>query len=152
MKLLRKAWPFPCNKLSYSKKECRYLMGGGIFFVRCRNYLRFCHQAVAILCYLCVCRMRVAFQRINKTSTFRMRGRCFHEANFCTTMNSARYKTVTYKGVKEGRSSVEDILSVFSIDGFVSDDEFAADMQLLVSGAMSPEQHRAYLKQKYQQN
>lgn len=67
-------------------------------------------------------------------------------------MNNARYKTVTYKGVKEGRSSVEDILSVFSIDGFVPDDEFAADMQLLVSGEMSPDEHRAYLKQKYQQN
>ena len=64
-------------------------------------------------------------------------------------MDDSRHKSLTYKGMKFGRGSVEDILSAFSIDSFVPDDEFAADMDLLVSGRMSPEEHRAYLKDKY---
>lgn len=66
-------------------------------------------------------------------------------------MHDARHKSHTYRGVKESRSSVEEILSVFSIDGFVPDDEFAADIDLLVSGKMSPDEHRAYIKEKYKQ-
>lgn len=64
-------------------------------------------------------------------------------------MDDTRYKPLTYKGMKYGRGSVEDILSAFSIDSFVPDDEFAADMELLVSGKMSPEEHRVYLRDKY---
>lgn len=61
-----------------------------------------------------------------------------------------RHRPLTYRGLKEKRSSVEDMLSFFSINGFIPDDEFAADMQLLVSGQMTPEEHRAYLKAKYE--
>lgn len=65
-------------------------------------------------------------------------------------MRDARHKSMTYRGVKQWGNSLEEVLSVFSIDGFVPDDEFAADIDLLVSGKMSPEEHRAYLKDKYQ--
>lgn len=65
-------------------------------------------------------------------------------------MDDTRHKSLNYKGMKFGRGSVEDILSALSIDSFVPDDEFAADLDLLVSGKMSPEEHRAYLKSKYQ--
>lgn len=63
-------------------------------------------------------------------------------------MTDSRHKTLTYRGVS-ARQRPEELLSSFSINGFVPDDEFAADMQLLVSGKMSPEEHRAYLKNKY---
>lgn len=65
------------------------------------------------------------------------------------TMRDTRHKSMTYQGVKQWGNSLEEVLAVFSIDGFVPDDEFAADMDLLVSGKMSPEEHRVYLKDKY---
>lgn len=65
-------------------------------------------------------------------------------------MEDDRYKTITIKGVKERQRSLEELLSIAHIDGFVPDDEFARDMQLLVQGEMSPEEHREYLKKKYQ--
>lgn len=63
-------------------------------------------------------------------------------------MTDSRHKTLTYRGVSVRQRS-EELLSSFSINRFVPDDEFAADLQLLVSGKMSPEEHRAYLKNKY---
>lgn len=67
-----------------------------------------------------------------------------------TNMQDRRHRPVTFRGVKGHRRSLEELLTTFYIDGFVSDDEFARDMDLLVNGKMSPEQHREYLKQKYQ--
>lgn len=64
-------------------------------------------------------------------------------------MTENRHKTMTFKGVLSRRQSLEDVLSALNIGSYVPDDEFAADMQLLVSGKMSPEEHRAYLKEKY---
>lgn len=60
-----------------------------------------------------------------------------------------RHKTITFKGVNIWRTPLQERLSLFNINGFVSDEEFAADIHLLVNGEMSPEEHRAYLKNKY---
>ena len=67
-------------------------------------------------------------------------------------MYDNRYKTITIKGVNLGHTSPQELLSSFSINGFVPDEEFAADIQLLVNGEMSPEEHRTYLKNKYSVN
>lgn len=65
-------------------------------------------------------------------------------------MDEGRYKPLTFKAVKERQRSLEELLTLAHMDGFVPDDEFARDMQLLVQGEMSPQQHREYLKKKYQ--
>ena len=65
-------------------------------------------------------------------------------------MSDGRHKQFTIQGVKERQRSLDELLSLARIDGFVPDDEFARDMDLLVSGKLSPEEHREYLKKKYQ--
>ncbi len=62
-----------------------------------------------------------------------------------------RHRPVTFQGVDpRRRSSMDELLAEFHIDGFVSDDEFARDLEKLVNGEMSPEEHREYLRKKYQ--
>lgn len=65
-------------------------------------------------------------------------------------MQDRAYKIITFTGVKRRQRTLVERLDDFRIDGFVPDDEFARDMDLLVSGKMAPEDHRAYLKGKYQ--
>jgi hypothetical protein len=69
-------------------------------------------------------------------------------------MGQSRHRTMTYRAVNARSRPLEELLSAFSIDSdvSVSDEELAADMQLLTSGQMSPEEHRAYLKGKYSPN
>jgi hypothetical protein len=64
-------------------------------------------------------------------------------------MPYSNHRVMTFKGVNTRHTPLQEVLSSFSIRGFVSDDEFAADIQLLVNGEMSPEEHREYLKNKY---
>lgn len=69
-------------------------------------------------------------------------------------MAQTRHKTLTFKGVRVRRRPLEELLAAFSIDSdvTVSDEELTADMLLLTSGQMSPEEHRVYLKEKYSPN
>ncbi|MCH2547932.1 MAG: hypothetical protein MK052_10040 [Alphaproteobacteria bacterium] len=60
-----------------------------------------------------------------------------------------RHKIMTFKGMHVPSRPIEDVLSALCMDSAITDEEFAADLQLLVSGKMSPEEHRAYLKGKY---
>lgn len=65
-------------------------------------------------------------------------------------MQDGRYKPITLlQSSKTRQHSLNDLLEIFHIDGFVSDEEFAKDMRLLTSGEMSPEEHREYLRNKY---
>ena len=41
------------------------------------------------------------------------------------------------------------MLAIEAMDGFIADDDFLASMEPLVTGQMSPEEHRLYLVEKY---
>ena len=42
-----------------------------------------------------------------------------------------------------------EMLAIYGIDGFLADDDFLASMEPLVSGQMTPEEHREFLFKKY---
>ena len=64
-------------------------------------------------------------------------------------MQYDRHQKTIYKGMKTYSRPVEELLDAFRVHLLVPDDEFAADMRLLTSGKMSPEEHRLYLRKKY---
>lgn len=42
-----------------------------------------------------------------------------------------------------------EMLAVYGIDGFLADDDFLAAMEPLITGQMTPEEHRNFLFKKY---